>query len=1213
MGGAHGEGVISRFTAPAAGACRLLEGSAEVPFMRGIPEVLPFVGGMGALVFHAAAVQAQIDVEPPAPNVLLLLDTSGSMERTVAGGLPVCAPLGVPPPEGERSRFTNVVEALTGPVAGFSCLAQRRTEAPFVAEYRVGGVDPYDRGYYLPFHRILSHGCAKGPGATGIVEHAYTSPSTPCATPFAALGSGFLDTAQDHVRFALMTFDTLPHAGTGWAGAPHAGSGVEGMWSYFPGFQGSGQATQGSLPGCAPRDFEVGAKNPAAPPWEGPLVPFPASDAEVAVLRAQSAKVQEMLLAVRPYGATPVAAMLADARDYLLHDDTTWEGAPLGPRSDPCVQNGSRAMYMVLISDGEPNLDLRPECAATAGAGPEGNGCPHEAPHVIAASLRAAGIKTFAVGYSLSAQAGMACEDIDAGSFGPGGVCAAPSGPVAACCALARIGLAGGTGGGKFPDSGAELSAALGEILAEIAQPTSRTLPVLSWAPATGGGAAATTFQIASSLNPGPEARWTGNLERKRHVCEVQNGTLAAVPQPVEAEAGDDFGANLAAAGPAGRRLFTVLGASAPVASDRSVRPHLAVDDGLGLVGGAMTGGGPAASADFVAAVAAAPRALGLDPGGPLPSACATVGGDTAGSCAERVLRWEIGEGVPGMDAAATREGRALGAIYHATPAVVGAPRELVLDEAYARFAAAHATRATVLYAATTDGQLHAFQVAPGDAADPLQVEARENNELWSFFPPHVLPRLPAAHGVQVDLLDGTPTVKDIVFTRSRAQALAAASDAGAAYRTVLVAGGGAAGGFYYALDVTEPKAPVFLWQLSTDAGGRPLFGETAPQPAVALLEIEEAGEVREVGVAILAGGAAPVGDGACARQAPAGSLVAASSPYQPRAAGRCWGGAGSGEPVGASRSLTVVRLDTGAVVRSFRGEVAEAPPGLAARVTVAPFDAPLTGAPVAYPGQPGQVADRIYVGDADGALWRVDVSRPDPETWSAALAWDAYSLPGDGPLGGQPIDTTPVISVDGVGDPVILLSTGDQQAFTASDAVETRLWSLSEASLGGQVSLRGLWHWQFVAGKRVTGPLSLFDGAVYFATFAPGAGGAAQCTGGAGAIWALDYLTGAARLPSSADPGLLVAYEEQPPNTVVFGVAVAQTPTCYETLSVGGGYFGPATVFSSMTTPAYALVYHTGAAGPEDAEGARTRSSSRALPPPAVGASLRAWASVVE
>ena len=77
------------------------------------------------------------------------------------------------------------------------------------------------------------------------------------------------------------------------------------------------------------------------------------------------------------------------------------------------------------------------------------------------------------------------------------------------------------------------------------------------------------------------------------------------------------------------------------------------------------------------------------------------------------------------------------------------------------------------------------------------------------------------------------------------------------------------------------------------------------------------------------------------------------------------------------ARSLTIVRLDSGEIVRTFRQSLADAPSSVAdaGKVIVAPLDSPITGQPTAYPGQLGAVADRLFVGDADGALWRVDVS----------------------------------------------------------------------------------------------------------------------------------------------------------------------------------------------------------------------------------------------
>jgi len=68
-----------------------------------------------------------------------------------------------------------------------------------------------------------------------------------------------------------------------------------------------------------------------------------------------------------------------------------------------------------------------------------------------------------------------------------------------------------------------------------------------------------------------------------------------------------------------------------------------------------------------------------------------------------------------------------------------------------------------VLYTATNDGFLHAFKVARNDTADS-DVNTADNNELWAFIPPVVLPSIqsqyPPAHAI---LLDGRPVVRDVV------------------------------------------------------------------------------------------------------------------------------------------------------------------------------------------------------------------------------------------------------------------------------------------------------------------------------------------------------------------------------------------------------------------------------------------------------------------
>ncbi|XXX79999.1 hypothetical protein WMF30_14615 [Sorangium sp. So ce134] len=1187
-----------------------------------------------------------MDVEPPLPNVLLLVDTSGSMEKTVAGGEPDCNPGTYPSSEDMKSRWTKLVESLTGPIQDFSCYAQPRTQSEFIDEFSIDAEPPYDANYYIPFHRLLSDGCTPGPGATlgSLRWHRFDDVAQACA--WAPQGPGLLDVYQDRIRFSLMTFDTLPDASTGIVGGVHnAASGMRGMWSYFLEFQsGAGYPARGNPPDCAVEDVEVGAKNPAAPLWEGPLVPFPTYTADITEVRTRNERIQQALIATRPYGATPLAGMLSDARDYILNEASLWEGQPLGPRDDPYIAGGCRKTSVVLISDGEPNLDLRPTCAQGPGPGPEGTGCPYEEPHVIAHSLNThvnpnRRVRTYTVGFGLTTQARIElgdptfnCSTVSNTDFLPGGRCDNAAGAVKACCTLSRIAIEGGTDRGYFPDDANQLSAVMSQIFAHIAaNSTSRTLPVFAMATTTadnGSEAAGVAYQFGSSFSPPADGSlWSGNLERKRFVCESVNGVMTTQLEDIDPGKGDDFAANVNS-NDLGRprRFFTAIGqldvAEQRIWSRRSIRPAAAAVDGLSDYTGTVTGGGaPATAPLFASEIAGAARALDLDPSSAtVPPECS--GGlltTTAESCAERLIAWETGEPMPAN--VPSRDGNELGSIYHSTPVVVGPPRDAIPDESYRLFAeqSDQANRPLVLYTATTDGQLHAFQVTAATADDTLKVDRVQNNELWSFLPPYVLPRLRQTFNQQSILLDGAPVVKNVVFERTSAQI----SGANATWSTVLLAGGGAGGSFYYALDVTDPREPRFLWQLSTDGDGNPLFGETTPTPAIAMVEMESGGEIREVAVAILPGGSAPLdtSQSACPRKSTTHPLFYPTGSLAVRGSVRCWGGAGSGNPVGPARSLTIVRLDTGEVIRTFRGLPAEAPAGISSRTTEVDFDSPITGVPVPFPAGVGEVAERIYVGDADGTLWRVSLSSTDPDEWNVSLAWDAYSFTSDTAASSQPIQTTPIVSTDPLGNSVVLFSTGDQEAFTAGGSIETRVWSITERPHNTSLRISENWVVPFTDGKRVTGPISLFNGCAYFATFTPAAPGTYACADGFGSIWGVDYLLGASGTPAAYPNACLVVdpltppqhFEDQSPGTVVFGVAVTQKPTCVETETYNDPYFGAQTIIRQSTPPEYQLVFHTGAAGQEDAQGGETRTSTRTLQPPRKVVKIDSWATIIE
>ncbi len=148
------------------------------------------------------------------------------------------------------------------------------------------------------------------------------------------------------------------------------------------------------------------------------------------------------------------------------------------------------------------------------------------------------------------------------------------------------------------------------------------------------------------------------------------------------------------------------------------------------------------------------------------------------------------------------RRDQVLGAAINAQPLYVGPPAFRYADANYADFRdRSAASRRRMVYLAANDGMLHAFDASSGD-------------EHWAFIPAGVLPQLRRsadaafASGFRY-LLDGTPVAGDVC--PSAPATPCAASD----WRTLLVGGLGAAGREYYALDITDPERPAYLWRFS--------------------------------------------------------------------------------------------------------------------------------------------------------------------------------------------------------------------------------------------------------------------------------------------------------------------------------------------------------------------------------------------------------------
>jgi type IV pilus assembly protein PilY1 len=972
----------------------------------------------GAMASPAAA-WAQADTNPPLPNAMLLVDTSGSMEYmmgvdpvTKKPRLAVCNDGNVNATN-EQNRWITLLTVLNGEIPTYSCWQQSRSDTDFVTEFTTAGVQPYDKDYYLPFTRVASWNgmgaaCTMGPdqtnwpGAGGVFSfvptaikaHRVKNLAQSCPPAYGAGGSipqtqdGLLDAFADKVRFGLMTFDGATSQKTGLTPGKtlDMAGGSEGLWSYYPGWDSGGTSyAKGKPEQClVDQTIEVGARNAAAPPWEGRMLAFGDPKAPIIDIAAQNERIQQSLMTVRPYGATPLAGMLSDAsyfftgdpaQDYTTPNDATRK---FGPKDDPYIIGGCRKNFIILLTDGAPNLDLRNGCKNNAPGPPDGT-CPFKTPAQIAWDLahpadpnRA--VQTFVVGFAFSSQDSGGPIPIDCttlvnqgnGAVNP--VCnAPPNDGVRACCEMAQIAYNGGTGFPRFADDKTTLRKALNDILSDVAKSTTtRTTPVFAPGSASGGPNGAAGANIFSSMLVSTGSLWSGVLERQRIVCEQDTATKQFTIKSLDVAGGDKFADNVnSGQGPA-RYFYTVDPPIAANTADASLtlRNSNSIADGLGTKVGTVKQG------DINSFYSKpSPDALQVAVSGPTQSVCGTAKtGVSPVACRDRIMRWELG--LPPIDGSiyareTAGKPNAFGSIYHSTPVVVGPPRELIQDEAYTAFSLKYTARKQILYTATTDGQLHAFDMSLVDAK---QVPSVSNNELWSFLPPGVLPGLKSLYpGVEQRLLDQPVVVRDVVYSRSRQQAIAPYAPGAPGYSTVLASGFGPWLGGYYAIDITKPvrdssdntSGPQFLWQVSKDSNGNPLFGTSVTPTITTLFFSPDNNPPREIAVAILPGGdgpevASPIG---CDRYDTVPASV--DSSYKPRTKTRCYK---SDEP---SRSVTIVNLETGEVIRRFDRQwcsnTSAFPSALKLRTTCAPFDSPITGTAVAYPNGTGLVANRAF------------------------------------------------------------------------------------------------------------------------------------------------------------------------------------------------------------------------------------------------------------
>jgi len=281
----------------------------------------------------------------------------------------------------------------------------------------------------------------------------------------------------------------------------------------------------------------------------------------------------------------------------------------------------------------------------------------------------------------------------------------------------------------------------------------------------------------------------------------------------------------------------------------------------------------------------------------------------------------------------------------------------------YAQYVNTNKNRAPMVYVGANDGMLHAFDGVLGHerwAYMPMTLFGIDN--VGSESDTTVIAKRRLAQTTNTATYKNSPTVDNTAVVQD--------VFINGAWHTVLIGSLRYGGRGIYAIDVTNPAAPVFLWERNYTMSGFQHLGYTYAYPNVARLSYNGG-----KWVVLLASGYFPLPD---------------LTPPDPV----------SNDPSANQTSLFVIDLQTGSLIR-------EIPTTL-----TAPSSYGLSTA-AAYDLNSDQVDDIAVAGDLAGNLWRFDLSSTSASSWTVDLMFKTYTSAGE--IGRHPISAMPV----GLRDPV--------------------------------------------------------------------------------------------------------------------------------------------------------------------------------------------------
>jgi type IV pilus assembly protein PilY1 len=333
----------------------------------------------------------------------------------------------------------------------------------------------------------------------------------------------------------------------------------------------------------------------------------------------------------------------------------------------------------------------------------------------------------------------------------------------------------------------------------------------------------------------------------------------------------------------------------------------------------------------------------------------------------------------------------------------------------------------SVIYVGANDGMFHAFDDATGE-------------ELWGFIPKEFLSRLrdlPNSSGV-IYYVDGSPKAYVTEFQK------------------IIIFGLRRGGSNYYALDVTDPENPKFLWKIGPETPGYSEMGQTWSTPQIGKIRFGTSSKV----VSFIGGGYDENQD----------KKIVTTDDKR-------------------GRAVYVVDILTGEQV--WRWDYQRDPS--------MKYSIPSDISRVDTNGD-GYI-DRLYVGDMGGRMWRFDLKESDPNAWSGKILFNSSIGVGSGK---RKIFYPPDVTLE-KGYEMVLFGTGDPE-HPNDTSVINRFYGVKDRGLSTtltednledvtngssapeQLAKKEGWFVSLDAnkGEKVTGVSVVAYGVTYFTTFAP-------------------------------------------------------------------------------------------------------------------------------